>query len=138
MGIELHHEKKAEYLYVRITGEFSTEETCSSFVDTLGSIDYLKATKILIDCRQLTGVPQSMDYDSYGTFVAGELRKRSKSESKGKIHLAYVIDSVSLDGDPPNSISALDDDVDVLVVDDIGEALRWLNVVSEDDRKKSR
>jgi hypothetical protein len=117
---------RGDYLYIEATGTFSIDEACRSFHDALAVIEKHGATKVLINCLQLTGTPGTMDYYTYGECVAEELRKSSLAERRGTLKLAHVAAAPLLDPDRLSAVVATNRGANMKSVDTVEKALEWL------------
>ncbi len=77
MSVDIHSEMRREYLYVQLTGVFvSIDEVKRLYLKIQEKADLHTAQKVLVDFLQLKGAPTTMDYYSFGAFIAEEEVKR--------------------------------------------------------------
>lgn len=72
--MDMHFEMRRGYLYVQITGTFDLDEVMLLYFEALEEADRQAATKVLIDCLELKGLPTVADRYRFGVFAAEQLR----------------------------------------------------------------
>jgi hypothetical protein len=133
MAIDEHFEMRREYLYAQVTGVFvRLDEFIKTYLKVLERADSYAATKILVDCLQLKGTPERMDYFKFGEFVATEARTRLSRKS-------------ALVGTPPmfdkehfgELVANNRGEKETKVFGRIEDALKWLEIDPEEGRQSS-
>jgi len=129
MGIDFSADMKQEYLYVQGSGVFSVDAACDAFLKLLENVDACNAKKILIDCLQLKGKPDTLDYFIFGKFVSEQLNEPSKTGKIRRLQIAFVATEPLLDRKHLAAIVASNRGADVNSFDNLPEALEWLNTI---------
>jgi hypothetical protein len=130
MVVEINLEK--EFIRVRLTGEFSLAEAKDALVRMFEAVAAHKATRVLVDCRDIKGKMTVMDHFEYSTFGAQELHKAFSKGVSTSTRLAYVSKPPLFDSNSKfGETVAVNRGVNVLTTDSMEEALKWLEI----DRK---
>ena len=127
MGLAFKYEMKDGYLCIVASGVFSIDEARRGFHQALEVIDEFHATKVLVDCRQITGSPSTMDYYDYGELVAEALTRPGRNGTSRTLKLAHVAQPPLLDERRLSETVAQNRGVMMKSVDNIEEALVWLD-----------
>jgi len=126
MGLEFTYEMKGRYLSIVASGVFSIDDARRGFHRALEVIEGYQATRVLVDCRQITGSPSTMDYYDYGELVAEALTGPARKETSRNLKLAHVAQPPLLDERRLSETVAQNRGVMMKSVDNIEEALAWL------------
>jgi len=76
-GMVVNTRAYRDVLYVTIFGEFKLTEALSDFLEVLEAIKEKQSTKVVIDGRQLSGEPLTIERFLYGEFVAEAVKRLS-------------------------------------------------------------
>ena len=125
-GMVVNTRGKREILYVTLSGKFILAEALSDFLEVLEAIEEKQNTKVVIDGRQLSGEPLTIERFLYGEFVA-EAVKRLKIG--GAPVFAYVLHEPVLDPMRFGETVALNRGMNLRVFDDYDLAIGWLGSV---------
>ena len=132
MAMDLHFEMRREYLYVQVTGAFvHVDEVLKALVKVQETADSHAATKILIDCLQLKGTPNTSDYYTFGVFAAEERAKHAERIS------AFVGTPPTFDKRHFGELVATNRGATMKSFDRIEDALEWLGVDPGEGRQSS-
>jgi len=126
MSVDLEFEMRQEYLYVNVTGVFAIAEACRSFSRILEAASPYGATKILVDCLQFNGNPNTLERYTYGEFIAEEVLRCQALSWK----FAYVGKPPLLDKGRFTELVANNRGIDGKAFDNIEDALDWLGIAS--------
>ena len=74
-GMVVNTRAYRDVLYVTIFGEFKLTEALSDFLEVLEAIKEKQSTKVVIDGRQLSGEPLTIERFLYGEFVAEAVKR---------------------------------------------------------------
>jgi len=125
-GMVVNTRGDREILYVTLSGKFMLAEALSDFLEVLEAIEEKQNTKVVIDGRQLSGEPLTIERFLYGEFVA-EAVKRLKIG--GAPVFAYVLHEPVLDPMRFGETVALNRGMNLKVFDDYDLAIGWLGSV---------
>jgi hypothetical protein len=126
MDFDLEICAESGLLRVTATGEFSIEEAKRSFLDILDAVAHHKTGKILLDGREITGEPTTIERFFYGEFAAHEVAKFIHRHQVPGPQFAYVLHEPVLDPQRFGETVAVNRGVWVKVFDNLEEALGWL------------
>jgi hypothetical protein len=73
MGIDLKFQRRTEYLYVCVAGDFSLNEALGGLDIKLETVARYHTTKVLIDGLALNGMPGNAEYHRYRESLTKEL-----------------------------------------------------------------
>ena len=122
-GMTIKTRAHGNMLYVVITGEFKLASAMSDFLEILRAIEKNRSTKVVIDGRQVSGEPMTIERFLYGEFVA-EAAKRVGVEAAPVF--AYVLHEPVLDPMRFGETVALNRGMNLKVFDDYDSAVEWL------------
>ena len=125
-GMVVNTRGDREILYVTLSGKFMLAEALSDFLEVLEAIEEKQNTKVVIDGRQLSGEPLTIERFLYGEFVA-EAVKRLRIG--GAPMFAYVLHEPVLDPMRFGETVALNRGMNLKVFDDYDLAIGWLGSV---------
>ena len=124
--IEVHN----DYMVVVLRGQFSIKEALALAQEMFEAGSQHKVTKVLVDIRQTTGVPNTSERFIYATFLAEEgLRQRSQGNTVMRmVYLGYapMLDPTHFGEHVANNRGAI-----VKCVFDEQEAWAWLGIDKE-------
>lgn len=124
-------------LHARISGPFSLDEAKRTFLEILAAIAQHKMDKVLIDGREIEGVPTTIQRFIYGEFAATATRTlRERKVFPNPPQFAYVLKEPVLDPMRFGETVAVNRGMHVKAFDDLEDALRWLGV-GEDTHKEA-
>jgi len=124
MTLEIKPEK--EVLLVRVTGEFALDEANDCFTRMLQAIAQHEVTKVLVDCRDLTGKISTLDRFEHGEYAAQELSRAYDAGLSRAIRFAYVCLPPVLDHERFGETVARNRGVNADVTDSVVAARQWL------------
>src|SRR6476620_9922845 len=95
MSVEVDLDR--QLLRVRYEGDFSLAEAQSTFHEILHALSQHKLRKVLIDGREISGIPDPLERFYYGKFAADAV---SQAVNRGRIEVprfAYILKEPVLD-----------------------------------------
>ena len=122
---------------VNAQGAFSRAEAQIRVLETLDAVDQNDATKVLVDGREVTGNPTTIERFFYGEFAArGVARYLTAGVQRQTPQFAYVLHKPVLDPRRFGETVAANRGMWIKVFDNLEEALEWLGLAraSEQDR----
>jgi len=117
-----------DFLYVRTKGEFSLEEAQENFIAMLQAVAQHKVKKVLMDGREVTGEPETMERFFYSEFAAESVMKFAKHGVSLATQFAYVLEEPVLDPNRFGETVAVNRGVLMKAFDTLEEARQWLKV----------
>lgn len=130
-------EPREKYLYVSICGPFELR-TAKKFSNRIfDACAKYGLTKIIVDCRAVTGPISLMDkFDYFEYTCVKHLEYLNKGKNK-PVNSAYVLNKSMFDKENFGTTVAANRGLNVKGTTDVDEALRWLGLepadMSEDD-----
>ena len=128
-GMVVNTRAHRNVLYVTIFGEFKLTEALSDFLEVLEAIKEKQSTKVVIDGRQLSGEPLTIERFLYGEFVAEAVKRLGVG---ARPVFAYVLHEPVLDPMKFGETVALNRGMNLKVFDDYDLAIGWLGAVPVD------
>jgi hypothetical protein len=125
-GMVVNTRAHRNVLYVTIFGEFKLTEALSDFLEVLEAIKENQSTKVVIDGRQLSGEPLTIERFLYGEFVAEAVKRLGVAAPPV---FAYVLHEPVLDPMKFGETVALNRGMNLKVFDDYDLAIGWLGSV---------
>ncbi len=126
MKITLSFEMRQNYMFVKATGVFSVQDAIDTIPKALATADSFGATRILVDCLELTGAPSVADYYQYSKSVAAEFLKTSRISMKKVYRAAYVAKPPIFDEHLFIELVALNRGATVKLFENTTDAIAWL------------
>ena len=134
MGMVLDFEMRQQYFYVRLTGSYDSLEQAYGLYERMSEAAYsFGATKILVDCLELTGAPRFADYYAFGKFVGDQ---DTKSEDSARWIAAWVGTPPTFDKQHFTELVANNRGARMKVFDNMEDALKWLGVADTREKKE--
>lgn len=124
-------------LYVKITGNFSLEEAQDHFIEMLQAIAQHKVKKVLVDGREVSGEPETMERFFYGEFAAESVAKFAKHGVSLATQFAYVLQEPVLDPDRFGETVAVNRGVRIKAFDELDDARQWLQIAPAEKPRPS-
>ena len=121
--LTVHTFAREDQLQASVSGEFTLAGAQSTFLEILGAVRVSRSSRVLVDGRQVTGEPSTIERFFYGDFVANEVRKIRR---RSGLMFAYVLHEPVLDPMGLGAAVALNRGVTVKVFDDYQIAKAWL------------
>jgi hypothetical protein len=118
-----------EMLYATLSGKFKLAEALSDFLEVLEAIKENQSTEVVIDGRQLSGEPLTIERFLYGEFLAEAVKRLSVGAASV---FAYVLHEPVPDPMRFGETVALNRGMNLKVFDDFDLAIGWLGAVSID------
>ncbi|MBI1423310.1 MAG: hypothetical protein GC149_07580 [Gammaproteobacteria bacterium] len=128
MSLGFSIQPESGFLRVIASGSFSLGEAKAGFLDVLDAVKQHRLTKVLIDARELSGDPTTMERFGYGQFVAqtvNEVIGRSMAHSP---RFAYVLKAPFLHPEKLSETIAGNRGVALKIFDNIDSAMEWLDM----------
>ena len=125
-GMVVNTRGDREMLYVTLSGKFKLAEALSDFLEVLEAIEEKQNTKVVIDGRQLSGEPLTIERFLYGEFVAEAVKRLGVGTPPV---FAYVLHEPVLDPMRFGETVALNRGMNLKVFDDYDLAIGWLGSV---------
>jgi hypothetical protein len=127
--MEISVEARPQYLFVVVTGVFELQLALDLLNKVLGESVRRRLLKILIDYRELQGVPPAMTED-FIYAASGAMSVQDYAKIDGKLpRIAYLAPkSVLEDGDFGAEVAALFGFPDAKRTTSVEEALEWLRL----------
>lgn len=122
MNLEITSEK--DLLRVSLNGQFFLKDANEVFLEMLEAVALHKSKKVLVDCTDLTGFPDTMDRFAHSEFAAKALQESSIAG----VRFGYVAIHPVLDTQKFGETVAVNRGVNVGVYDNIEDSLRWLEI----------
>jgi hypothetical protein len=127
MGVNLKLERDGDLLYATVRGPFSLEESKKRFLEILDAALRSESNKVVVDGREMTGLPDGPDRFFYGEFAAHSLREHILKGLVGKPpSFAFVLSPPILDPERFGVTVAANRGMRVKAFDNPDEALAWL------------
>lgn len=126
MGLAIKYENREGYLCIIASGVFAIDDARRAFRQALEVIDTSQASKVLIDCREVTGSPTTVDYYDYGELIAEELTKPGRTGAARTLKLAHVARPPLLDERRLSETVARNRGVRMKSLDNMEDAVTWL------------
>ena len=130
------------FLRVVATGEFSLEEAERAFLDVINIVAEHMYEKILIDGREITGEPKTIERFFYGKFAAEMcvdflyvIFKRGEKTPKLAPKFAYILKEPVLDPGRLGEAVATNRGMIVKAFNDLDGAQEWLGLGSANGSK---
>lgn len=124
MNMNLQITAEDFFLRVRVSGEFSLANANKSIVEMFEAVAKHKAMEVLVDCRNLTGSPNTMERFEHAEFAATKMMDFSVWRTR----FAYVGMPPVIDPQRFGETVAVNRGVKVKVFSTIEDALRWLEI----------
>lgn len=124
MSMKLQITAEDCFLRVCVSGEYSLTNANKALVEMFEAVAQHKATKVLVDCRRLTGSPNTMERFEHSEFGAARLSDFSAWGTR----FAYVGMPPLFDPQKFGETVAVNRGVNVKSCANIEDALRWLEV----------
>ena len=124
--IEIHH----DYIVVVLRGQFSIQEALALAKEMFETGSQQKVTKVLVDIRQMTGIPNTSERFIYGTFLAEE-GLRQRGQGNAIMRMAYLGYAPTLDPTHFGEYVVNNRGAIVKSVFDEQEAWAWLEIDEE-------
>jgi hypothetical protein len=124
---------KPEFLHVRVTGEFALDDANDCIDQILRAVAQHGSTKVLVDCRDLTGTLSTLDRYEHSVYAARELLRARETGVSGGTRFAYVARPPLLSNERFGETVASNRGANVTSTDSLQEALQWLEVDAGDD-----
>ena len=115
-----------DFLRAVIRGEFSSEEAERTFIEIMDAVTQHKSDKVLLDGRDVTGEPTTMQRFYYGEFAAATVARYSKESRKPGPKFAYVLVEPVLDPARFGEVVAVNRGMNIKVFENLAQALGWL------------
>lgn len=129
MTITLQTHAEEGVLRAVASGEFLLIEAQGSFLEVLDAVDRNDVNKVLIDGRQVTGNPKTIERFLYGEFAADAVAKQSTKGGARRVpQFAYVLHEPVLDPMRFGETVAVNRGMWIKVFDNLEDALEWLEV----------
>ena len=109
-----------------LAGAFSLSDAETTFMRVLDALVQHQAKKVLIDGREITGEPETMERFYYGAFVADAVADLKKRDVSDVPQFAYVLVEPVLDRYRFGETVAANRGMSVKAFDNLGEAENWL------------
>jgi hypothetical protein len=114
-------------LRVMVTGEFALEEAQRTFLEILDAVARHHTDKILLDGRELTGEPTTIQRFLFSAFAAQAVVRYSREHRASRaLQFAYVLQEPVLDPQRFGETVAVNRGMWVKVFDNPEDALGWL------------
>ena len=129
MSMNMSIEVRSDYLEVLVTGVFDLQIAIDLLSKVLASSVQHKLPRILIDYRELQGVPPSMTEDYIYAISAAQLIHKYIDVTGNPPRIAYLSPKTILkDGEYVTKVAATYGFSDVKRTTDVYETLEWLGV----------
>ena len=115
-----------DFLYVRVKGEFSLEEAQRNFTEMLEALARHKVKKVLVDGREVTGEPRTIERFFYGKFAAAEVAEFAERGVSRATCFAYVLHEPVLDPERFGETVAVNRGMRLRAFDALEDAHKWL------------
>ncbi len=121
------------FLRVHVTGEFVFEEANDCLVTVFEAIEQHKLQRVLVDCRQLSGEPTTIERFFHATFAVREMdRFADKGVFRGT-RFSYLGHEPLIDRNHFGATVATNRGLIVKVSMNEQDALQWLKAESVDE-----
>lgn len=129
MNMKIDITPLAEFLYVKYAGVFSLADAKATFKPILEACIFHRKRKVLVDVRQLTGAPTTMERYSYSEFCAYSIIDFPLTELRGT-RFVYVGEIPLIDSDRFGETVARNRGMIVRVHEskELPSALEWLGL----------
>ena len=134
MKIEISFE--SGLLKANAIGEFSLQEAERTFLEILEAVAQHKVEKVLIDGRQLTGEPKTMERFYFGEFTAMAVAEYADRGVSRATQFAYVLVEPVLDPERFGETVAVNRGMIVKACDNPQAALEWLGIALASKEKR--
>ncbi len=126
MSMELAFAPDAGFLRVRVTGWFVLDDANDALARMLEAVAEGGATRVLVDCIGLEGVPTTTERFEHSRFAAERLREYWARGLLGSARFAYVARVPLADRERFGETVAVNRGVDVRTFEREEDAVRWL------------
>lgn len=127
MAIEIEFAPAGQYLNARLSGEFSMPGATAALADIFAEYAGISLRGVLIDLRELRGVPATMDRYKVSMLYAEHARKMALAQPGRHLRLAAVGHEPLIDPQRFGEDVAVNRGVNLRVFTDFGAARAWLD-----------
>ncbi len=126
MGIDLKFQRRTEYLYVCVAGDFSINEALDGLDITLETVARYRVTKALIDGLALKGTLGNAEYQRYRESLAKELDPYITSGRIIRLRIALILKEPWIDHSHFGERIVIRQCAEVCLFNNSADALQWL------------
>ena len=127
MALDVKIIQHTDYLHVVVTGDYDMRDAIDKFPLVLSTCRLTGITKVLVDFRDINGVPAATEKILY-TYGIVEHYNQYISHGGREIKFAFVGQSPQVSTFEPGKQIARNGNIPLYIGTDIDEALEWLNV----------
>ncbi len=126
MGIDLKFQRRTEYLYVCVAGDFSLNEALDGLDITLETVARYHVTKVLIDGLVLKGLLGNAEYHRYRESLTKELDPYLASGRIIRLRIALILKEPLIDHSHFWESIVIRQGAEVCLFNNSADALQWL------------
>jgi hypothetical protein len=133
MAMIVKAKPSADFLYVRIDGDFSLDEATRTFGVVIDMVVANNSRRVLFDGRTIVGDPSPIQRFYYAAFASDSVNLlRANGWIQDPPRFAYVLHEPVLDPLRLGQIVAKKRGMNLKAFDNIDEAIRWLRLKPKD------
>jgi hypothetical protein len=117
-------ERRRDYLYAMLRGEFALAEAMSAYRQLLQTVARERAIRVLLDCTPMTGKPTTDERRELGLFMAEEQARSGLAE----LRIAILASAQAMDPGRYLQMVANNRGARLRTSDSLQELLSWLGV----------
>ena len=114
------------YLRATARGRFVLTAANHMFLNLLDAVAQERAERVLLDGRQVTGVPRALERYLYGAFIAAAAARLNPAVTSHPPKFAYVLTEPILHHGRLGETTARNRGMSIKAFDNMDEAVNWL------------
>lgn len=127
MALNIKVIQHSQFIEIIVAGIFNFQESLMEFPNVLATCKTTGLTKVLIDFRQLKGIPAATEKILYTLGIEDHYAEYLSNKGK-PLQIAYVGKSPLIGSEEPGLLLARENNLPFNLFTDISKACKWLGV----------